>query len=354
MSDYAPVVPPSSPLLKRIPSKILLGILCISSLFGVLFLYWFFSWRWEESTDNAYIKGDITPISSKVNGYVIELNVTEGDEVTQGQVLAKIDPIEYQAHYDKAKQDLQSAEVSLNQLPLQLDIIQSMIAQIDLQIESAQATLEKNERAYVRSSRLYKSDISSVKDYDITKADYISSKAMIAQLEINKKIAVRNSDLIQLNINKQTAVVASLKAQLKLNEIALHDTTITAPISGIIGNRSIRKGQYVRTGSILLSIVPLDNLWIMANYKETQISDFKKGQLVEFTVDSYPGHSFHGKILSLNPASGAEFSMIPPENATGNFTKIVQRIPVKISIEPSGYRLVPGMSVHTIVNTKTL
>lgn len=334
-------------------SKIFIGLTLVVSLLTVIFLYWFFSWRWEESTDNAYIKADITPLSSKVNGYVKELNVTEGDEVQEGQVLAQIDPQEYQAHFDKARQDLQSAEATLKQLPTQLEIASLMLSQIDIKMESALANLEKDERAYERAKRLCKSDVSSIKDYDSARASYIQSKVAVKQLDVNKKVIMQNVELIKFNISKQEAVVNALKEQMKLTEIALNDTKIVAPISGVIGNRSIRKGQYVRTGGLLLSIVPLDSIWIVANYKETQIANFAKGQVVQFTVDAYPGKIFPGKILSINPASGAEFSLIPPENATGNFTKIVQRIPVKISIDTTNYRLVPGMSVSTTVCTKS-
>jgi membrane fusion protein (multidrug efflux system) len=354
MSDSLPASPPQKfPSLRNFSFTMKIGgIGFILLLIGIL-LYWLIEWRWLESTDNAYIKGEITPISSKVNGYVVELNVDDGDYIEKGQVLAVIDQKEYNAQYLKVKGDLESAEAELEQLPTRVEMEELTIEQIQLQMESARAEFERDDRAYNRAKNLYKSDVSSVKDYDTAKTNYIQSKVALEQLELSKKVFIQNIKVTKLDILKQKAKVESLKEQLKLMEISLKDTVILAPLSGVIGNRSIRKGQYVRTGSILLSIVPLDNIWIIANYKETQISNFVKGQSVEFTVDSFPGKKFQGKIISINPTSGAEFSLLPPENATGNFTKIVQRIPVKISIEDKkDYRLVPGMSVYMTVNTK--
>ena len=260
--------------------------------------YWFTELRWLESTDDAYTQADNTIISPKVAGYISELLVTDNQVVKAGQLLLRIDPRDYQAAVDQAEADVASAEAN--------------IRNIDAQTTAQQAVVD----------------------------------------QATKQIAV-----LKTQHGVAEATMQHNQAALEQAKLNLGYSTIASPIDGAVGDRSARVGQYVQPGTQLMTIVPMRNgIYVVANFKETQIRSMFRGEAADITIDSFPGVHLKGTVDSLAPGSGAQFALLPPENATGNFTKIVQRVPVKIVFtgnDPVLAQLRPGLSVYATVDTRT-
>ncbi|MFM2590426.1 HlyD family secretion protein [Vibrio sp. TBV020] len=317
--------------------------------------YWFGYGQYFESTDNAYLQGDITTISPKVSGYIVKSYVTDNQVVKQGDILAQIDDRDYQATLDQAKAHLEVAQSSVNNLYAQQTLQRSQINQAESQVDSAQAEYDRAIQQVARSRSLLKRNYASQDEVDSMLAQQKVTQAQLEQAKAN--LAAANDQLIVIasEVEQAKASVTEANAQLEQAELNLNYTKIYAPADGVIGKRSVREGLLVQAGTPLMSLVPNNAVWIEANFKETQLSGIHQGQKVEVELDAFPGQTLEGVVDSFSPATGAKFALLPPENATGNFTKIVQRVPVKIVIpdqkELKG-RLLPGLSVVTTIDTR--
>ncbi|QYJ86607.1 HlyD family secretion protein [Shewanella mesophila] len=315
--------------------------------------YWWSQVRFIESTDNAYVEADISNISVKVPGYVVSTDVTDNQHVQKGQLLAALESNQYQAKVDQSQANLQSSEAQLQTLIAQVELQHALITQAAAGVASAQAEQVRAEQQLKRTNQLKHKNYSSQDEVDQAKAAFDSAVGHLD--ESNAALVAKQAELAVLNARlvQSQSQVNLAKAGLELAQIQLADTQIRAPFSGVIGKRGALSGQYVQPGQALYSLVPDGAVWITANFKETQIQHMQPGQLVQVNIDAFPDKTFNGIIDSLSPASGAKFSLLPAENATGNFTKIVQRIPVRIRLELDDQtNIVPGLSAVVKVDTR--
>ncbi|UIP30530.1 HlyD family secretion protein [Photobacterium sp. TLY01] len=318
--------------------------------------YWYGYGRYFETTDNAYLQGEITNISPKVAGYIQASYVSDNDSVKAGQLLATIDDRDYQAALEKAKANLMVTQAAVAHLNAQFSLQKTVIRQSASQVSSAQAALERAKQQDSRARSLLAKNYSSQDEVDDASSHL---KVSAAEFEAAKaSLQAAKDQLLVLNSQKSQAEasVQEARVQVKQAELDLSYTRIYAPVDGIVGKRSLRIGLYVQPGMPLLSLVPSRDVWIEANFKETQLANIHQGQHVEVELDAYPGQTLDGVVDSFSPATGAKFALLPPENATGNFTKIVQRVPVKIVIphpEQLAGQLLPGLSVVATIDTRS-
>jgi len=315
---------------------------------------WATSWRFHQSTDDAYLHSDITSISPKVSGHVATVEISDNQAVHKGDVLVRIDDRDYKAKVEEMKAQVQAHEAALGNLDARLDLQHSTIAATDAQIGSASAEVTRSHADLERSRALVREDFVSHQILDTHQADSQKAGAAMKAAQANSDAARRQVTVLASERAMDMAQLEEARAQLATAELDLEHTIITAPVDGVVGNRGVQLGQFVRAGSPLLSVVPLDQVWVEANFKETQIGHMQPGQPVNISIDSFSGETLHGHVDSLSPASGAKFSLLPPDNATGNFTKVVQRIPVKIIVDPGHSlegKLLPGMSAVVTVDT---
>ena len=317
--------------------------------------YWWTAWRFQQSTDDAYVQSDITVISPKVEGYIKEVRVEENQQVAAGQVLIVVDDRDFAAKTAQAEAAVATQEAIVATYASRLGSQQAMIEQAAATVQSAEADLNRARLDYKRYTSLVTSDFASRQRFETADAD--SRKAEAALGKARAALVAEQSQLAVLGSQKREEEARLLQAragqQLAKND--LDNTVVRAPVGGIAGNRAGRVGQYVKPGTQLLSLVPLPNVYITANFKETQLTHMRPGQSAEISVDAYPDQPLTGRIESFAPASGAQFSLLPPDNATGNFTKIVQRVPVRIALPAEGplARLLrPGLSVTVTVDTR--
>ncbi|KIL99680.1 Membrane fusion component of tripartite multidrug resistance system [Paramagnetospirillum magnetotacticum MS-1] len=329
--------------------------LIVASIGGWSLLRWSQDWRWQESTDDAYVDGDITAISPKVAGHVVELAARDNRMVAKGDVLVRIDERDYRARLDEAAGQVKARLAQLVQIDDRVAVQESVIAQSGASISAAKAEVVRATADFERSRKLVREDYVSRQRFDISQADAARAAAGLTGSGAQLQGARRQLSVLASEHNVALAQLEQAKAALILAETELEATVIRSPVDGVIGNRAVRDGQYVRPGQMLLAVVPLGNVWIDANFKETQIGRMKPGNRAEIKVDAFPGAVITGTVDSFAPASGAKFSLLPPENATGNFTKVVQRIPVRIRVDPDSPlagQLRPGLSVVVKVDTR--
>ncbi|MCP1733327.1 MULTISPECIES: HlyD family secretion protein [Bradyrhizobium] len=317
-----------------------------------------FGWvRWEnarsrESTDNAYVHGDITAIAPKVSGYVSEVLVEDNQSIAAGAILVRIDDRDYRTQRDRAAAAVAQVEAAIENLARRKALQRAVVREAEASSQMAQADFELADRQFGRTSRLMQTGATSESVHDAAVAGQSRARAALTRSQAAITAAREQQTVLESESGQLSARLAEARAGLALSEIALSETVIRAPIAGVVGNRRVRVGEFVRPGGGLVSIVPVDSVWVVANFKETQISRMRVGQQAEVTVDGYPGARVRGTIDSLSPGSGAAFSLIPPDNATGNFVRVVQRVPVKIRLDRENAllgRLVPGMSVDVTV-----
>jgi membrane fusion protein, multidrug efflux system len=310
--------------------------------------------RYLESTDDAYVKADSTIISPKISGYIAQVLVGDNENVKAGQLLARIDDRDFRAALDQAHADIDASEAAVRNLDAQISLQAPIIEQGTADVAAAEANLQFAQEEQARYDGLMKTGSGTIQRAQQTDA---ALREKIAQLQHGKSgllAAQRKVDVLTTERAKAVAQLdrsRAVEAQAALN---LSYTKITAPVEGTVGARSLRVGQYVQAGTQLMAVVPLDAVYVVANFKETQLTHVRNGQPVEIEIDSFHGTKLRGHVDSLSPASGLEFALLPPDNATGNFTKIVQRVPVKIVLDD--HRLTgllrPGMSAEPTVNTK--
>ena len=328
-------------------------LLSLAALYGD---YWWRTGRFLVTTDDAYVQVHSAAIAPQVSGYLTAVPVDDNQRVHTGQVLARIDPRLYQAALDQARANVAAAQASIATLQQQIEQQQLVVEQDDQQVTSDQAAQIYAQQNFVRYTTLARDSWGTVQNAQQATAD-IQEKTAALQRDTTgvaaakKQIAVYKAQLAQAK-----ATLAQQQAAEKQAALNLGYTTIVAPFDGTIGVRTATVGPYVEPGAQLMAVVPLREVYITANYKETELTDVQPGQPVTIDVDTFPGAVVHGYVASLSPASGEQFALLPPDNATGNFTKIVQRIPVKIAIDkndPLLGTLRPGMSVEPTIDTKS-
>jgi len=310
--------------------------------------------RYLESTDDAYVKADSTIISPKVSGYIAEVRVSDNEPVKAGQLLARIDDRDFKTALNQAKADVAASEAAVRNLDAQIKMQEPLIQQQAADVDAADANLKFAREERARYDELMKSGSGTVQRAQQTDA---ALRAQSAQLQQGKAGLVAANTKIEVLATERAKAVAQLDHARAVEQQAtlnLSYTQIAAPVEGTVGARSLRVGQYVQAGTQLMAVVPLDAVYVVANFKETQLTNVRNGQPVEIWIDSFHGTKLKGHVDSLSPASGLEFALLPPDNATGNFTKIVQRVPVKIVLDDYALTglLRPGMSAEPAVNTK--
>jgi membrane fusion protein (multidrug efflux system) len=344
--------PASSPW-KRL-AIIAAGILILAGLI-IWALYYFMVGQYFVSTDDAYIGADTSIIAPKIGGYVTQVLVNNNWHVAKGQLLLTIDDRDYQTALAGAKADLQAAGAAIFSDRAQLELQQAKIAGAAALVEGDKAKLafaQSDDRRYAslnaigatteQNSEQASTDLQSAK----ATLDADNAALLAAKLQVN----VLNAALAQA-----TASLAQSYARAQQAALDLSHTQIRAPFAGVIGNKTVAVGDYLTPGTQVMAVVPLDQVYVTANYKETQLGGVRPGQKVSILVDTYPGLKVTGLVDSISPSSGQEFALLPPDNATGNFTKIVQRIPVKIDIALNRQLiglLLPGMSVEPTIDTR--
>jgi len=311
--------------------------------------------RFEVSTDDAYVQADNTTVAPKVSGYLETVLVNDNDTVHAGQVLAHIDDRDFRTALDQARANVAAAEAVIEGDRAALVTQQSVIA-------SARATIAADAASQVfaaqedrRYSTLAQDGWGSAQNAQQAASRNAASRAFIARDTAALATAVKQLDSLRADLARAQAALAQDRAAERQAVLNLSYTTIVAAVDGVAGNRTLRVGQYVQAGTQLMAVVPVQAAYIVANYKETQLASVHAGQPVDVAVDMFPGVVAHGHVDSLAPGSGQEFALLPPDNATGNFTKIVQRIPVKIVLDPGSPLtglLKPGMSVAPAIMTK--
>lgn len=348
--------PLQNPKPRNVRRLLLIGAAVIVVGLGAKFgwHYWTVG-QFQESTDDAYVKADSTIVAPKVSGYVREVLVADNQPVRANQPLAKIDDRDYVVALDQAKADVAAAQADIENIVASLDQQQAAIAQAQSTVSVDQASLKFAQQDNDRYGALATQGAGSVQNAQQAVSKLDIAKATLQRDEGAVVSAQKQIGVLQAQLAKVNAALAHDKAVQDQAELNLSYTTIVSPVDGVVGNRTLRVGQYVQSGTQLMAVVPVDNVYVIANFKETQLTDVKRGQPVDIAVDTFPGVALKGRVDSIAPASGQEFALLPPDNATGNFTKIVQRIPVKVVLDNDSKLtglLRPGMSVTPTINLK--
>ena len=343
---------PSRQAIKRAALALALGLgVAAAADFGYGYLT---TGRYLETTDDAYVKADSTIISPKVSGYIAEVLVGDNEKVEAGQLLARIDDRDFKTALDQAHADVAASEAAVRNLDAQIELQQPVIQQQAAEVDAAEANLKFAQEERSRYDDLMKSGSGTVQRAQQTDAALREKTAQLQQGKSGLDAAKRRVEVLATDRAKAVAQVDHARAVEHQMALNLSYTRITAPVEGTVGARSLRVGQFVQAGTQLMAVVPLDAVYVVANFKETQLTHVRNGQPVEIRIDSFNSTRLRGHVDSLSPASGLEFALLPPDNATGNFTKIVQRVPVKIVLDDDSLRglLRPGMSAEPTVNTK--
>jgi membrane fusion protein (multidrug efflux system) len=343
---------PSQKAIKRAALALILALgIATSADFGYGYLT---TGRYLESTDDAYVKADSTIISPKVSGYIAQVLVGDNQPVTAGQLLARIDDRDFRAALDSAHADVDAAEAAVRNFDAQIALQQPIIEQETADVAAAEANLQFAREEQARYDGLMKTGSGTVQRAQQTDAALREKNAQLQHEKSGLIAAQRKIDVLTTERAKAVAQLDRARAVEQQAALNLSYTRISAPVDGTVGARSLRTGQFVQAGTQLMAVVPLDAVYVVANFKETQLTHVRNGQPVEIRIDSFHGTKLRGHVDSLSPASGLEFALLPPDNATGNFTKIVQRVPVKIVLNDHSLTglLRPGMSAEPTVNTK--
>ncbi|MEG0860478.1 MAG: HlyD family secretion protein [Pseudomonas sp.] len=346
--------PASSPARRK--KVVRLGLLAIAMLGAVGYgSHWWMATRFIEDTDDAYVGADVTVISAKVPGYISEVPVLDNQFVKAGDLLARIDVRDYRAALAKAEGAVAAQQASLVNLDAIEQLQQAVINQAKAQIDASEAEVQRAGNDHSRYQTLVRTQAVSVQSAQQVEATWKSARADRARAEAGLLAARRQLDVIASQRGQARAALQQAQADREQALLNIGYTELRAPVDGYVGNRRAKVGAYAAAGSQLISVVPAKGMWIDANFKEDQLAHMQVGQAVSIRADILPGREFHGHIESLAPATGAQFSVLPPENATGNFTKIVQRVPVRVRLDSADAdfgALRPGLSVVAEVNTR--
>lgn len=330
---------------------------------GSAFVAWYIAGHWDrwagtaryESTNDAYMTGDLTPLAAKVSGYVSKVAVTDYQVVHAGDLLIEIEPSDYRAQVAQAEANLAAAQAALAILANQRAVQQALVRQADATIHATAADVVRYRLEADRQRALLRGGIAGT-EQAVEQAD-ANDKRTDAQLVLNNaQLDQQRALLAAIDVQEKqlTAQVRAAEAELDLARNNLGYTRIVSPADGMTGQRQVRPGQFVNIGTQVLAVVPLPNIWVIANYKETQMTRVRVGQPAYLTVDAFPDLALRGHVDSWSPGTGSTFALLPPDNATGNFTKVVQRVPVKIVLDANpalGTLVRPGMSVEATIDT---
>ena len=328
------------------------AVLAATGYFG--WQYWTVG-RFEVSTDDAFVQADNTTIAPKVSGYVAEVLVGDNEPVKAGEMLARIDDRDYRVALDQAKADVAAAAAAIATKEASIEAQKSAIDanRAAVEVDAANATFaEQDDKRY---ASLAASGYGSVQNAQSAASRSAAARAAVQRDRASLEAATRQIGVLKAELAEAQATLAHDQAAERQAQLNISYTTFVAPVDGVVGARTLRVGQYVQAGAQLMAVVPVAAAYIVANYKETQLADVRPGQKVEIEVDTFPGRPLSGRVDSIAPASGQEFALLPPDNATGNFTKVVQRIPVKIVLDPGSplaNLLRPGMSVYPTIDTR--
>ncbi|UCG13584.1 MAG: HlyD family secretion protein [Deltaproteobacteria bacterium] len=381
---------------------LLVTVVALASLLGGT--YWFFVLRHRETTDNAYVMTDVARVSSRVIGTVLRVSVENDQPVVGGQVLLELDPRDYQAEVDQAKGDLAriEGEIRATETLMSLTDTQTLaklneseaklvearnkkkegihrLKELEKKRDAAQADLTKARRDFKRFKSLFETGTVAEEQKDRTHTDLVKAKAQVEAMDAEIDAAKASLEAVdqavkqaqaqlrasrgdRLQVELLSHKIAALsgereeaRAKLIAAQLNLSYCTITAPISGYIAQKNLQVGDRVQSGQALMAVVPLEDVYVEANLKETQLEHIRLGQLAIIKADVYPNYTYHGKVVGVRAGTGASFSLLPPENATGNWIKVVQRVPVKIRLDkppPAEYPLRLGLSLHVTISTR--
>lgn len=306
-----------------------------------------------ETTDNAYVRGQVTFLAPQVSGYVLQAPVTDYQRVKKGDVVLKIDDRIYVQKARQAEATLASDQAQLATLEQERASDEAKLKAANAKVDSANVALETAQATYDRNLSLARQNAISQTSLEQSESALEAARASLVSARADVDVAQQALVSIAVSRKQYEAAIEGARAALELARIDLANTVIRAPADGRLGEVSARIGAYVTTGTQLMSLVP-DRIWISANFKETQVANMRIGMPVTFTADLLKGQTFTGRIESFAPATGSEFAVIKSDNATGNFTKVTQRLPVRIAIDegqPAAERLAPGLSVEVRVDT---
>ena len=328
------------------------------------FLAWYIAGHWNrwtgaarhEATDDAYIVGDVTPLAAKVSGYIATVAVNDYQTVHKGDLIVEIEPSDYRAQLEQAEANVAAARAALANLANQKDVQRSLVRQAEATIQATDADVQR----YALEAK---------RQRDLLQGRLAGTPQLVEQAEDNEKRTAAQLSLNEAQLDQQKALLASLDVQEKQLDAQVHAaeaqvalarnnlayTRILSPADGMVNQRQVLPGQFVNVGTQVIAVVPLPNVWVIANYKETQMTNVRLGDPARVTVDAFPDQVFGGHVDSWSPGTGSTFALLPPDNATGNFTKVVQRVPVKIVLDPNpslGTLVRPGMSVEATIDTR--
>jgi membrane fusion protein (multidrug efflux system) len=327
---------------------------------GVILALFTTQWnRWvggstRQITDDAYVRADVTPLSAQIDGNVRHVAVGDFQQVEKGDLLVQIDDADYKARVAQAEAAVLGAEAAITNIKARKADQKTQVAEAADAIRATQADVVRTRAEQARQRALLAATFGTPQKVEQADADARRFTATLARDEAALDAQRRQLAVLDTQESELRADLKAKQAALDLAEIALGYTRITAPVSGEVSERGVQAGQYVHAGTQVIAIVPLNNVWVIANYLETQLTHVAIGQKAEIRVDTFPGVVVRARVDSIAPASGAQFSLLPPDNATGNFTKVVQRIPVKLRLDPDNPlkgRLRPGMSVVATILT---
>jgi membrane fusion protein (multidrug efflux system) len=358
--QVAPSPPPPAP-----PARFgwLAPTLRLGGVIGAGVLAWYVAGHWNrwtgsvryEWTDDANTAGDVTPLAAKVSGYVADVAVADYQLVHKGDLIVEIDASDYRAQLLQAEANMAAAQATLANLANQKDVQRALVRQAQATIEATQADLLRYGLEAKRQRDLLQTRIAGTQQ-TVEQAD-ANEKRTQAQLALNTaQLDQQKALLASLDIqeNQLQAQVRAAEAQVTLARNNIDYTRIVSPADGLVGLRQVRRGQFVNVGTQVISVVPLPRIWVIANYKETQMTNVRLGDPATVTVDAFPDLKLTGHVDSWSPGTGSTFALLPPDNATGNFTKVVQRVPVKIVLDPNealGTLVRPGLSVEAMIDT---
>jgi len=337
--------------------RILKLLLILSLVLGAAaggYTYWRRAFQPYESTENTYLKAHMSLISPRESGYIKAVHFEENQQVRPGDLLAVIDDADFRAQLAEGEARIQVEQAQIQSLESDKRVQRSQVQAREAEMAVAAADLERAAGDRKRFGNLVAEGAVSVQTRDAAEAAFRQAQARLDKGRFARDEAVSQLSALDARIGEAAARIKAVEASLATLRIALAHSRILAPIAGTIGHRSVQVGQYVKPGNVLAFLIPAEGLYVEANFKETQIEHMRPGQPVEITVDAFPDAPFKGRVDSFAPASGSEFSLLPPENATGNFTKIVRRVPVRIAFEPGADlgNLRPGLSATARVRVQ--
>ncbi|MBA4791211.1 MAG: HlyD family secretion protein [Rhizobiales bacterium] len=354
--DAAPDETPAKPARSR-RRMLLLGTaaLVVAGLAWTGTQYWT-TWRFQVATDNAYVGADIALVSPKVTGYVAAVPMVANSHVKAGDVLVQLDDRDYRVAVRQASARIGTQDATIARLGKQVEAGAASIDQARAQLASAEADEARARADFDRTTRLAENKFASQQSLDSARADRDKTHAATLAAQAALESSKANLDVLKAQRLEAERTRAELEAALAKAQLDLDATTLRAPFDGLVGNKAVQVGDYVSAGKRLAALVSDTGAYVDANFKETQIGRLQPGQSVELTLDTDPGHPITGTVESISPAAGQVFSLLPPENATGNFTKVVQRVPVRIRVPEAAVAsgaLRPGLSVEATVDTRT-